>query len=46
MKGLNGLKNKYPFITDVRGRGLLVAIEFDRDIGQALLMACLDKGCW
>ena len=44
MEGLQGLKDKYSFITDVRGRGLLVAIEFDSDIGQSLLMACLERG--
>jgi acetylornithine/N-succinyldiaminopimelate aminotransferase len=44
MKGLQGLKSKYPPVVDVRGRGLLVAIEFNSDIGQALLMACLDRG--
>jgi len=42
--GLNSLRQKYRFITDVRGRGLLIALEFDRDIAESLLMACLDKG--
>ncbi len=42
--GLNLLKNKYPFITDVRGRGLLLAVEFNSDIAQDVLLACLDKG--
>ncbi|HJX13632.1 MAG TPA: aspartate aminotransferase family protein [Dehalococcoidales bacterium] len=41
---LNALKNKYSFITDVRGRGLLVAVEFSSDIGQSVLMACLERG--
>jgi len=44
MEGLRGLKKKYPFITDVRGRGLLVAVEFNSDMGQSVLMACLEKG--
>jgi acetylornithine/N-succinyldiaminopimelate aminotransferase len=44
MEGLKGLRSKYSFITDVRGRGLLVAVGFDREIAQSLLMACLDKG--
>jgi len=44
MKGLQGLKDKYSFITDVRGRGLLIAVEFDSDMGQEFLMACLGKG--
>jgi acetylornithine/N-succinyldiaminopimelate aminotransferase len=42
--GLNKLKGKYQFITEVRGRGLLVAVEFNSDIGQPVLMACLEKG--
>ncbi|MFC1860438.1 aspartate aminotransferase family protein [Chloroflexota bacterium] len=41
---LDGLKQKYDFITDVRGRGLLIAIEFNSDIGQEVLMACLEGG--
>ncbi len=44
MDGLKKLKNKYPFVVDVRGRGLLVAIQFDSDIAQAMLMACLERG--
>jgi acetylornithine/N-succinyldiaminopimelate aminotransferase len=44
MKGLKGLKAKYPFITDARGRGLLTALEFDGDIGQDVLLACLENG--
>ena len=42
--GLNKLKGKYPFVTDVRGLGLLLAIEFDSAIGGKLKMACLDDG--
>ena len=41
---LKSLKQKFQFITDVRGRGLLLAIEFSSDIAQPLLMACLDSG--
>jgi len=44
MEGLKRLKAKYPFIKDVRGRGFLVAIEFNSDIAQDVLMACLEKG--
>ena len=38
------LKEKYQFITDVRGRGLLLAVEFSSDIGQSLLTDCLNNG--
>ena len=44
MEGLKGLRGKFPFITDVRGCGFLVAIEFDSDIAQQIVMACLEKG--
>lgn len=42
--GLKNLKDKFQFITDVRGRGLLVAVEFSQDIAQSVLMACLARG--
>jgi acetylornithine/N-succinyldiaminopimelate aminotransferase len=41
---LGKMKPKYPAITDVRGRGLLVAIEFNADLAPALLTACLERG--
>ena len=43
-KGLENLKQKFQFITDVRGRGLLVAMEFSSDIAGTVLTACLDRG--
>ncbi len=45
LKGkLEELKPKHQFITEVRGRGLLVAIEFDSDIAASVLSACLERG--
>ncbi|MBA7560397.1 MAG: acetylornithine/succinylornithine family transaminase [Dehalococcoidia bacterium] len=44
VQGLAKLKAKYSFITDVRGRGLLVAVEFKDDIAAPLVMDCLKKG--
>jgi len=44
MAGLERLKDKFQFITDVRGRGLLVAVEFNGDIAGSLLMDCLERG--
>ena len=44
MLKLNALKKKYSFISDVRGRGLLIAVEFNRDIAEAAMYACLAKG--
>jgi len=42
--GLESLRQKFQFITDVRGRGLLVALEFSDDIAQSVVIACLDRG--
>ena len=42
--GLEKLKQKYSLITAVRGRGLLLAIEFSKDIGKEVLLACLQNG--
>jgi len=42
--GLESLRQKFQFITDVRGHGLLVAMEFNSDIAQSVVMACLDGG--
>jgi acetylornithine/N-succinyldiaminopimelate aminotransferase len=44
MKKLGELKKKYPFVTDVRGLGLLVAMEFNADIAQDILQKCMDNG--
>ncbi len=41
---LKGLQSKFQFIADVRGCGLLIAMEFSRDIAGLLLTACLDRG--
>lgn len=40
---LNTLKQKYTFIKDVRGRGLLIAVEFDKDISKDVVAACIAK---
>ncbi len=40
---LNTLKQKYTFIKDVRGRGLLIAVEFDKDISKEVVAACIAK---
>jgi len=44
MQGLAKLQAKYPAVYEVRGRGLLLAVEFKAEIGQAVLDACLDRG--
>ena len=42
--GLGRLKGKYPFVTGIRGLGLLLAIEFDSAIGGKLKTTCLNSG--
>jgi len=44
MEGMNKLKAKYSFITEVRGRGLLTAMQFGREVGQDVTLACLQNG--
>jgi len=41
---LEQLKQKFQFITDVRGCGLLIAMEFGSDVANSVLEACLDRG--
>ncbi|MFH1288765.1 MAG: aspartate aminotransferase family protein, partial [bacterium] len=40
---LFGLKSKYNFITDIRGKGLLIGMEMTID-GQEIVKKCLEKG--
>ena len=40
---LLGLKSKYGFVKDVRGMGLLVGMELDRE-GKEFVIACLKEG--
>ena len=44
MAGLKKLEQKHPIITNVRGRGLLIAIEFSQNIAADMLMSCLSRG--
>ena len=45
LKGrLLALMDRYPFIIEVRGRGLLWAIQFDREVAEAVVLACLEEG--
>ena len=41
---LEKMKAKYSTVTDVRGRGLLVALEFKEEIAPALVGDCLERG--
>jgi len=41
---LQRLKQKFQLITEVRGCGLLIAMEFSSDIASSVVKACLDRG--
>jgi len=41
---LEKLKSKFDYITDLRGRGLLVALQFDRDLSDKVVKVCLERG--
>jgi acetylornithine/N-succinyldiaminopimelate aminotransferase len=43
LAGMQKLKSEYTFVTEVRGRGLLAAMQFDRNIGQDVTMACVQN---
>ena len=41
---LQKLRSEFTFITEVRGRGLLLAIEFESDLASEVAAICLSKG--
>jgi 4-aminobutyrate aminotransferase-like enzyme len=41
---LRGLEDRFSFVTEVRGVGLLWAMEFDREIAEEVTLACLAEG--
>lgn len=43
VKGLEALKKKFPFIRDIRGKGLLIGVELDMD-GSKIAEACMQEG--
>ena len=43
-RGLNQIKERNGFVKDVRGVGLLNAVEFDIDISAGVLDACRERG--
>ena len=42
--GLEKLKAKFGFIVEIRGRGLLLAVSFDGDIVEEVVLDCLKEG--
>ena len=43
-QGLEALKDRHSFISDVRGMGLLLALEFDSEIAGKVVASCNDEG--
>jgi len=43
-KGLSTLQDCYEFVEDVRGKGMLWAVEFSREIAEEVTLACLKEG--
>ena len=41
---LERLKSEFDFIVEVRGRGLLIAVQFERDIADMVVKSCLERG--
>jgi acetylornithine/N-succinyldiaminopimelate aminotransferase len=44
LEGLMGLKEKFPFVTDARGKGLLLALEFEKDVAEQVTLGCMNGG--
>ena len=44
VQGLAKLQAEFPVVVEVRGRGLLLAVAFNAEIGQAVLDGCLARG--
>ena len=38
------LRNQFSFISDIRGCGLLIALEFKEDIAEEVVSSCVEKG--
>jgi predicted acetylornithine/succinylornithine family transaminase len=41
---LHAIADRQPMVTDVRGKGLIWAIEFDRPVAEEAVAACLEAG--
>jgi len=44
LEGLHRLRSRFPFISDIRGKGLLLALEFDRGIAEEVQLRCMENG--
>jgi len=41
---LHSLADRHPIVTEIRGKGLLWAMEFDRDVAEEAVRLCLEEG--
>jgi acetylornithine/N-succinyldiaminopimelate aminotransferase len=41
---LDKLKSRFDYVVDVRGRGLLVAMQLSHDLSDVIVRACLERG--
>lgn len=41
---LQSIEDRFDFVSAVRGKGLIWAIQFDREIGEAVTLRCLEEG--
>lgn len=44
MKNLSDLKAKYPFIKEVRGKGLMIGVELDKPLAVEIKRRCFENG--
>ena len=44
LKGLKEIERDFDVVREARGMGLLLALEFEKDIADEVLKKCLDKG--
>ena len=44
MTKLESLKQQFDFIAEARGQGLLIALEFKKEIAERLVLACVNRG--
>ncbi|HLZ72484.1 MAG TPA: acetylornithine transaminase [Dehalococcoidia bacterium] len=44
MRGLHGFEDRHGSIAEVRGKGLLCAVQFSRDIADQVMKQCVERG--
>jgi len=44
LEKLESLKRRIPLVREVRGRGLMLAIQFDEDCARKVVLDCLERG--